>query len=205
MDKIGDQRLEHLGVPRDGGGAHRRQGDPVVAELAGDHLHLLRLPLGLPVEASGLEGALVGFRPAAGEIGGGEVRVGELGQPMRQLNRRHIGGSDVIGRIGQGRHLLGCGLGQLFAAVAHVHVPEAGQAVEVLSTLGVRQDAPLALDPNVGGGVVRRVLEGMEEMIAIFGNECSHIPVSHESNPPVRCFGFEVGSDSRSVGSDRVV
>src|SRR5438128_423841 len=98
-----------------------------------DHdLHLVGLALGLPVEAGRLERGLVRLRPPAGEVDRAQVRVGEADQLGRELDGGDVGVPHVVGEVGELLHLVVGRARQLLASVADRHVPEAGEAVDVL-------------------------------------------------------------------------
>jgi hypothetical protein len=64
--------------------------------------------------------------------------------------------------------------------VAGVDVPQARQAVEVFAPLGVGEHRPLPLDPDVGRRVVVGVVQRVEQMGAVVGNEVGGGPGGHE-------------------------
>ena len=101
VDEARHPRLEHLPVGGHAGGAHRLERDAVVAVEARDDLGLVRLALGLPVEARGLERRLVGLGAAGGEEHRLHVLGRELDELVGQLDRRQVDGAGVAGVVGQ--------------------------------------------------------------------------------------------------------
>ena len=68
---------------------------------------------------------------------------------------------------GELSHLLGCRLSQLLTPVAYVNVPQAGQGIDVFTSVGVLEHDSLTLNPHVGRCMVSGVIEGMQQMFAI--------------------------------------
>ena len=125
-------RLEHGPEGVYAGGAHGRQCDAVVAQLAGNDMSLVRLVLALPIKPRCFDGAFGGFRSAAGEEKSVDGRICQLGQPLAQVNHPHIGIADIVGSIGQGCHLLLRRVRELLAAMADVDVPQRRQPIDIL-------------------------------------------------------------------------
>ena len=154
-------RLEHLPVAPHLGSAHGLQRDPMVAFLAGNHLHLAGLAARLPEKARGLECRFVGFGAARGEKDRLHVATGHLDKAFRERNRRDVRRSDVAGKVGQLFHLRGGGVRQFGAAVPRIDVPQAGQTVEILASVNVLNRSAASADADdsllVVGWVVQRV------------------------------------------------
>ena len=147
MDEVvAGERLElHLAVAHAAGG-EGGEGGAVIGVVAADRLVAVLLgelvPRVLPRE---LEGGLVGLRARADEV---DVVVAAQ-QPVHLLGER--GGGPVhrgVRVVGEVPHLVRRDLGQLGAAVADVHAPEPGHAVEVLAAVGVHHRGVLAGDDD---------------------------------------------------------
>ena len=136
----------------------------MVGVLARDHLDLVGLPLRLPVEAGGLEGGLVGLGAAAGEEDGGHVRVGEAHDLGGELGGGDVRVAHVVREVGELLHLLEGGAGQLLPAVPHAHVPEAGEAVDVLVAVDVLDDRAVPLHDHERLGRLRGVVERVDDV-----------------------------------------
>ena len=166
VHEAGHARLEHLPVGGHAGGAHRLQRHAVVGVLARDDLHLVRLALGLPVEARRLERRLVGLGAAGREEDALHV-AGELDQLGGQRDGRDAGGADVAREVGELLHLGRRGVGQLGAAVTDVDVPQAREPVDHLVAADVLDHRAAAADVDDRLGVVDRMVERMDQVILV--------------------------------------
>ena len=101
----------------------------MVRDLAGDHLVALSLTDGAEVLAGELPGRLHCFGPAAREEHAVEVARREVGDACRELDR---GRMRVVPdrEVRELFRLLAGGLGELVAAMAHLHGEQARQPVE---------------------------------------------------------------------------
>ena len=157
-------RLEERPVAAQAGGAHRRQGDPVVAVDPGDHLRLVRPAAQLPVGARHLDAAVGRLAAAAGEEEAVDGRVAEPRQALGQLDGARVGAAGVTGYVGQLGGLLAHRVGQLRPAVPGRYVPEPGQAVDILAPVRVGEDRPVALHPHAGVPLQRLFMERVDEV-----------------------------------------
>src|SRR5690606_30925154 len=71
-----------------------------------------------------------GFRSRAREEHAVELRLRDLAQEARELDRRRMRALEKVVVVREDAELPRRGLDELFAAVAHVHAPEAGHAVQ---------------------------------------------------------------------------
>ena len=175
VDESRDARLERVPIARaHARGTHGLQRQPVIGLRAGNHLHLVRPAGGLPVEARRLERRFVRLRAARREEHGLEAVGRQADQPVSQCDRRDVRSADVARAEGQLAHLFGRGVGQLLAPVADVDVPQAGQAVDVLAAVDVIADGTAPTRPDDRVEVVARMVQRVNEMRVIEGNElCS--------------------------------
>ena len=167
VQKPGHARLEGGPVGGDAGRAHRRQGHPVVAPLARNHLGLARLAAQLPIGARQLEGGLARLAAAGGKEEAVDGGVGQPCQPFGQPDGAGAGAAGVGGAVGQRAHLLRRGLRQLAAAVAGDHVPQARQAVQILLAVGVHQHRAAALHPYVAGAGRAKGMKRVNQMAPV--------------------------------------
>ena len=165
-------RLEHRPEGRQPGGAHGRQRQAMVGAMARDDLDLVGLAERLPVEARGLERALGRLGPAAREEERVDRGVGQAAQALSQLDGLLVGAACVGGVERQRGHLFLGGVGQFAPAVADVDVPQARQAVEVLTPGGVGDARAVALDPDACTGMRRRVVQRVHQVRLIGGKRC---------------------------------
>ena len=145
--RAGREWLERSAQRRDAGDRERAEGGAVVRDLARDHLVALSLPDGAEVLARELPRRLHRFGPAAREEHAVEVARREVGHAGRELDRgrmRVVPDREVRELL----RLLASGLGELAAAVAHLHGEQARQPVEQplagrvphVATLAARDD-----------------------------------------------------------------
>ena len=156
-------RLEHRVEGRHTGGAHCRQGQAVIAVDPGDDLRLPRTALPAPEIAGDLERRLVRLRAAGREIHAGEVGIGHPQQPLRKTDGGRVRVSGVRRRVRQRLHLCSGGLGQLGPAVAHIHVPQRRQPVEVLAAFGIPQDRAVPFHKDHRRLVIGGMVQGMNQ------------------------------------------
>ena len=171
VDEPGHARLEQGPVGGEPGGAHGGEGDAVVALDAGDDLGLVGPAAQLPVGAGHLDAALGRLAAPAREEEPVDRRVGDVREPLGQLDRRPVRAAGVPRGVGQGLGLGPRRLRELAPAVTGEHVPQPGQAVDVLPAVGVEQKRPLAPDPDPRGLVGRGVVEGVNEVRGVAGDE----------------------------------
>ena len=171
--------LEHRPVCGDSGCGHRGQGDPVVAPLARDDLGLVRLAPKLPVVAGHLEVAVARFAAAGGEIEAVDVRIGDGGEALGELDRTRVGAPRIPGCIGKLRHLRGGRIHQLPASVAGGVVPEPREAIDESVAVGVDELRPLAADPDLSAGMRGRAVQGVNEMFLIAEDESCVCVIGH--------------------------
>ena len=96
-----------------------------------------RLAAGVPVVADEADRAVDRVRAAEGEVDVVEVARRQLGEPGGEADRRLRPEAEVAGGIGQGAKLALGGGDDALLAVAGVHAPEAGEAVDERAPLGV--------------------------------------------------------------------
>ena len=181
-------RLEHRPVRGDPGRGHRREGDPVVAPLARDDLGLVRLAAELPVVAGHLEVAVARLPAPRGEVEAVDVRVGDRGEPLGELDRPRVGAPRVAGRVGELRHLGGGGVHQLPAAVAGGVVPQAREGVDVAVAVRVDELRALAAHPHLAAGVGGGAVQGVDEVFLVAEDESGVCVVGHVgSSLGIRC------------------
>ena len=141
------QGLERLAQGRDPGRRQGAQRRPVVGDLAGDDLRLVRVAGELVVLARELDRGLDRLAAAAGEEHAVQVTGREIGDARGQLD----GGRVRVGPVGEELQVLGlvgARLGDVGPAVADVHAEESGQAVEVAVALLVPDVAALPADDD---------------------------------------------------------
>ena len=109
----------------------------MVGLVAGDDLDLVGLAARLPVEARRLERRLVRLGAAGRQKDRLHGAAGEVQEALRQRDRRDVRRADEAGAVGQLLHLRRGRVRQLGAAVADVHVPQAGQPVDILAPVDV--------------------------------------------------------------------
>src|SRR5205814_2049634 len=149
------------------GGAHRRDGDAVIAVDARDELRLLRLAVHLPVVARELARRLVRLGARRGEVDGRDVRVGDVDETLGETHRRLVGGADIGGREGESLHLLRGGCGELLPAVTDIDVPQTREAVDDLPPVGGVEEVPLRLDDEERRPVIAHMVERMDDVTAV--------------------------------------
>ena len=130
---------------------------------ARDHFELVRLADGLPVEPRGLERRLGRLRAAAGEEERVDRRIHQRAELFRQLDRALVGAARVRRAERERAHLRPGRLAELLAPVADVHIPQAGEPVDVLSPGRVREHRAITRHPHarlgIGGWMMQRVKE----------------------------------------------
>ena len=96
------------------------------------------------MEAGELKGPVDSFGAAVAEEHGAHVRIDQPDEPLRQPNGGHVGVAGV--RVGEGQllHLAGGHLRQLLPSVPYRHIPERGEAIDVLAAVDVPQQRPFA-------------------------------------------------------------
>ena len=105
-------------------------GGAVIGVLAGDEDRLLRLAEGGPIMPDHAEHGVVGLGAGIDEEYPVEMGRGDFGQLLGQLHRRRVGGLEESVVIGQLEHLGMGGVGDRAAAIADLHAPQSGHAVE---------------------------------------------------------------------------
>ncbi len=107
---------------------------------------------------------------------------GDLGNCLGQLDGGRVGALEEAVVVGQLEHLLVSGLGQLGAAVANVHAPQARHAIEHLVTLAVPQVDPFGTFDDAGATGTEILVVG--ERVQIVGGvhglqgggvQCAHV------------------------------
>ncbi len=141
-------------------------GAAVVAVPAADDDVALRLPFELPVAPHQPDHGIDGLAARAGEEHMLELRRRDLGQLRGQLDGRRRRALEEGVVVRQLVHLPRGDLGQLRAAIAHGHAPQARHAVQQLAALAVVQvDALGARDhARAARGDLLRIGERMQEM-----------------------------------------
>ena len=108
-------------------------------------------------------------------------RFGQDGRNLgRELGRRHRRRLEEGVVVGQVEHLAIGGLGQLLAAIADIHAPQARHAVEQLVALGVPDPHAVGMgdDPRAAVGMEGLVVgEGMEMVADVVLDEFGDIEV----------------------------
>jgi hypothetical protein len=131
-----------------------------------------------------LERGLVRLGAGVAEDDVMEARGRERGQLRGQTDRR-LGGGVEEGRIeGDRAHLLGNGVGDLQAAVAHVRAPEAGEAVEDLAAVLVDERRAARRTDHVRARLVHGALvgEGMEVVRLVEAAQGGEVEGGHAEN-----------------------
>ncbi|MNN20982.1 hypothetical protein D3C81_1342880 [compost metagenome] len=111
-------------------------GAVVAVDAANNHL-LVVLPLQRPVMADHAQHGVVAFRAGAGEEHMAHALRGDIGDRLGQLQRGRVGGLEEQVVVRQLLHLLAGDVGQLIAAIADRHAPQARHAVENLVAFAV--------------------------------------------------------------------
>ncbi len=171
VDEPGHPRLEQGPVGGEPGRAHGGEGDAVVALDARDDLGLAGPAAQLPVGAGHLDAAVGGLAAPAREEEAVDGRVGHLREPLGELDGGPVRAAGVPRRVGQCLHLGPRRLRELAPAVAGQHVPQPGEAVDVLPAVGVEEQRPLAPVPDPGRPVGGGVVEGVNEVGGVAGDE----------------------------------
>ena len=186
VEETGRGRSEAVPVLRDTGRTQSRQRDAVVSVHTGDDLVFLGLSLDVPEITGHLEGGLVRLAATAREEDPVEIAGRKRGQLGGQLNRRDVREPGVAVAESQLSHLRGGGLCQLSSAMAHVDVPETGQAVEIAPAVDVSQPDSLAALENDRVLVRLAMVERVNEVVEVVLHElldragCCHV------RPPCR-------------------
>ena len=145
MNAPGTSGSNGVAVVGDAGDRERALRGAVVGDRAADHLGLQRLADQLEVLLGELPRRLDGLATAAGEEHPVEVAGCVVRDPLGQVDRGRV----RVGperEVGQLRRLPGGRLGQLAAAVPHLHGEQAREPVEVGAALRVLD--PAALTPH---------------------------------------------------------
>ncbi|CAB5338592.1 hypothetical protein IST4119_00347 [Burkholderia multivorans] len=142
----------------------------VIAVLARNHVLLLRLALHAPVLMHDAQHGVVAFGAAVAIEEVVEAGRRDFGQHRREFDHRRMRSLEerVVER--QLLQLPISGVGQLLAAVADVHAPEPGHAVDDLVAVGVPQIDAVGLHDHAAAGAVQRAHVG-ERMDVVRGVE----------------------------------
>ncbi|MDR8851298.1 hypothetical protein FEP99_04325 [Burkholderia pseudomultivorans] len=164
--------LVHIAHPAERAAGDRRA---VIAVLARDHVFLLRLALHAPVLVHDAQHGVVAFRAAVAVEEVVEAGRRDFREHRGQFDHRRVRGLEerVVER--QLLQLAVRGVGELLAAVADVHAPEAGHPVDDLVAVRVPQVDAVGLHDHAAARAVQRahvrervdVVRGVER--AVFG------------------------------------
>ena len=102
------------------------------------------LPFAIPEIADELERGVVGFRSRIGEQNVLVSRRQKRRELGRQLDRPRVRGLEEVVVVGKRLQRLIARFGQFLVAVADLHAPQAGHAVDDLLAFGVPQIDALA-------------------------------------------------------------
>ena len=148
MQEPRGKRFEALPEVGQARGARRGVGEAVVVANPGDDVHPFGFAAQLPVEPGDLVGGVVRLAAARREISHIEVAWRQLGQLGGELDRRRRSKAAIGRAEGESPHLLGGHGGKDVPAVAHIHVPERGHAVDVLASVDVGQRRTVSADQD---------------------------------------------------------
>ena len=109
-------------------------------------------------------------------------RVADVGQPLGKLDGAHVGASAVARDVRERPRLLRHGVGELTSPVTGGDVPEAGQSVDALATLGIGQHGAGARDPHPAVRVVARLVERVDKVREIAVNQGGRRHVSSQDS-----------------------
>ncbi|CAM2138111.1 hypothetical protein PT2222_100124 [Paraburkholderia tropica] len=133
-----------------------RDGRTVIRVAARDHDLLRRLALREPVLMHDAQHGVVAFRAAVAIEEVVERFRRDFGEQRREFDHRRMRGLEerVVER--QLQHLLVGGVREFLAAIAYVHAPQTGHAVDDLVAVRVPQIHALGLHDHAAAGLVQR-------------------------------------------------
>jgi hypothetical protein len=141
----------------------------VVSQLARDDLRLVGPALKPPIRPRRLERGLVRLGATGCEEEPVDARIGQARQPLGQLYGAGVRASAIARREPESRHLVARGIGQFLASMAQHHVPQPGEAVDVLPTFGVGHHGAVAPGPDVSRLVCRGIVQRVKQVGLVAG------------------------------------
>ena len=166
--ETGNTRFEGRPVRGDAGGAHCREGNPMVTPYAADNLGFFRFALRFPVVTRQLEVAVGRLTATRGEIKVIDLRIANVGQTFGEFDCRWIRAAVIARAESHFLHLLARSIDQWLSAMPETDVPQTGQSIDETVTVGVDQVGPLGLYPDLCIRVCRILVQGMNHVFLIF-------------------------------------